>query len=60
MFRIIGVMVAMYTLYAVVMGSVWAKAGIGAKEILREETPGSFWTVIVIYIGLSAALIFYF
>jgi hypothetical protein len=60
MFRIIGVLVALYTLYALVTGSVWAKAGISAREILRQESPGNFWTVIVIYTALSVALIFYF
>ena len=60
MFRIIGVLVAVYTLYALFSGRVWAKKGPGAEEILRQESPGYFWTVIVIYFGLSLALVFYF
>lgn len=57
MFKPIGILLAIYVCYAVVTGRVWAKSGIRAREVVREDTPGYFWTVIVIYAGLSIALL---
>lgn len=60
MFKILGVLVAVYVVYAIVNGEVRAKSGISARTIDRETSPGNFWLTIVIYTGLSAALMFYF
>lgn len=60
MFKIIGVILAFYVGYALLNGSVYAKSGMRSREILREDTPVYFWTVIVIYALLSMALIFVF
>jgi hypothetical protein len=56
MFKAIGGAVALYTLYAAISGQVYAKAGPGGRTVSRQATPVYFWTVIVIYAGLSAAL----
>jgi hypothetical protein len=56
-FKAIGIVVALYTLYAAVFGRVYAKSGPGGRTVSREETPGYFWTVIAIYAGLSVALL---
>ncbi len=60
MFKIIGAALAVYVCYAVVHGSVYAKAGVSARNVLREDSPGYFWVVITIYAALSLALVFLF
>lgn len=57
MFKILGIMLAAYTAYAVHRGSVYAKSGPGGRQVSREETPIYFWVVISIYAGLSVALL---
>lgn len=57
MFKILGVIVAGYTLWAAFEGRVYAKEGAGGRMIIRENEPRYFWTVIVIYGGLSVALL---
>ena len=60
MFKIIGFFLVLYVCYAAATGRVWAKAGIRAREILREESPRYFWVVVGIYTALSMALFFVF
>jgi len=57
MFKVIGVLLAVYVCYSVFSGRVVAKAGAGSREVLREESPRYFWTVVAIYAGLSLALV---
>jgi hypothetical protein len=54
--KFIGAIVGLYALYAAFKGEVYAKSGVWGKVVLRDETPGYFWTVIVIYAGLAVAL----
>jgi hypothetical protein len=56
-FDLLGVLLAMYTLYAVGRGQVYAKSGPGGRSVLRSQSPRYFWTVIAIYAGLSIALL---
>ncbi len=56
LYRLLGVLVALYTLYAVNTGEVYARSGLWARRILKSESPVYFWIVIVIYAGLSAAM----
>lgn len=56
MFKLLGVVLAVYVCHAVATGRVIAKAGAGSREVLRDESPGYYWTVIAIYAGLSVAL----
>jgi hypothetical protein len=56
-FKAIGLLLAAYTLFAVLRGEVVAKSGPWGRVIQREHTPKSFWTVIAIYTGLAAALL---
>ena len=37
MFKFLGALLALYTLYAVARGEVVAKAGPGARTVVREE-----------------------
>jgi hypothetical protein len=57
MFKGIGILLAFYVCYAAATGAVYAKSGASGKTISRQESPREFWTVIVIYAGLSIALI---
>lgn len=56
MFKLLGAVLAVYVCHAVVTGRVIAKAGAGSRQVLRDESPGYYWTVIAIYAGLSLAL----
>ena len=60
MFDALGVVVSLYAFYAAFRGEVFAKSGPGGRTVSRDEEPGYFWTVIAIYLGLGAALIFVF
>lgn len=57
MFKALGVLLALYTLYAALQGQVYAKSGIWGKMIVRRARPTYFWAVIVCYAGLSVALL---
>ena len=60
MFKLLGALVGVYTLYAIVAGNVYAKSGPGGGPVSRRESPEYFWIVIAIYACLSAALLVYF
>lgn len=57
MFRLLAVLVGLYTLYAAIRGEVYAKSGARARTVSKAESPGYFWTVVAIYAGLSLALL---
>ena len=56
MFKAIGILVALYTAYAIVRGEVYARSGPGGKMVERAASPRYFWVVIAIYAGLAVAL----
>ena len=60
MFKVLGALLALYTIYAAAKGEVVAKAGPGARTVLRDESPRYFWCVVAIYAGLALALVFRF
>ena len=55
-FKIIGLCVALYVVFAVVAGEVYAKAGVWGRSISRADSPSEYWMTIVIYAGLAVAL----
>lgn len=57
LFKFLGVMLAIYVIYAIKSGEVYAKSGASGQTVSLEASPGYFWTVIVIYGGLSLALV---
>ncbi len=57
MFKMLGILVALYTAYAVSKGEVYAKSGPWGRTVSRADSPEYFWVVIAIYAGLSVALI---
>lgn len=57
MFRLLGTLLALYTVWSAVSGQVFAKSGPSGRTVSREDSPEYFWIVIAIYAGLSAALL---
>jgi hypothetical protein len=55
-FKILGILVCVYTVYAAVSGRVFAKSGAWGRTVSRQESPEYFWIVIVIYACLGVAL----
>lgn len=60
MFKALGTLVLLYAVYAAFTGEVYAKSGVGGRTVSRDESPGYFWVVVVIYLGLGLAMILYF
>jgi hypothetical protein len=59
-FKILGILVALYVVYALAAGQVYAKRGPWGAMSKRAEHPVRYWTAVTVYIGLSAALIVVF
>lgn len=57
MFKMLGLLVGLYTLHAALKGEVYAKNGASGRVVSRAESPEYFWVVIAIYAGLSVALV---
>jgi len=57
MFKMLGILVGLYTLYAAMNGKVYAKSGAWGRTVSRVDSPEYFWVVIAIYAGLSVALV---
>lgn len=60
LFKLLGVLLAAYTLLAVSKGEVYIKSGVWGRSIERTQEPARFWTSIAIYALLSLALLFVF
>ena len=56
LFKLLGILVGVYTVYAVARGEVFAKSGVWGRTVSREDSPQYFWTVIVIHAALAVAL----
>jgi hypothetical protein len=56
MFKALGLVVSLYSAWAVLDGRVYAKHRWGGRYIVRSEEPQYFWVVVAIYAGLSVAL----
>jgi hypothetical protein len=56
-FKMLGLLVGLYTLYAALKGEVFAKNGTSGRVVSRAESPEYFWVVIAIYAGLGIALV---
>ncbi|MGH8050164.1 MAG: hypothetical protein ACREPB_05840 [Arenimonas sp.] len=57
MFKGLGILLAIYTLYAISQGEVFAKSGVWGNTISKVDSPNYFWAVITVYTLLSIALI---
>jgi len=56
LFKVLGVGVAVYAVYAAITGTVHAKSGVRFRTVARRESPLYFWIVTGIYAGLAIAL----
>jgi len=59
-FKLLGILVALYVAYAVATGQVYAKRGLWGSLCKRSERPLYYWAVVTVYSGLSVALILVF
>lgn len=57
LFTGLGILLGVYTLHAAMSGEVFAKSGPWGRTIRQANSPRYFWVVIVIYAGLSIALV---
>lgn len=57
MFKLLGILVLIYVVYAIASGRVFAKSGVSGRSVSREEEPQYFWVVVVIYAALGVALL---
>jgi hypothetical protein len=57
MFKLLGVLVALYTAHAALRGEVAAKSGPWWRWVTKADSPRYFWTVIGCYALLSVALL---
>jgi hypothetical protein len=60
MFEMLGILLACYTVFALWRGAVFARQGPWGRLFERADEPFHYWSAIVIYAGLSLALVFYF
>lgn len=59
-FKLLGVLVALYVAYALSIGEVYAKRGIWGAASTRAEQPVLYWSAMVVYAILALALLFVF
>jgi hypothetical protein len=57
MFKVLGILLMLYTAHAIHAGEVFAKSGASGATVSRAESPKYFWTVVLIYACLSVALL---
>ena len=57
MFKALGLFLGLYVAYAAYKGEVYAKSGAWGRAVMRTDSLEYFWMVIVVYAGLSIALI---
>ena len=57
LFKGLGVLLAIYTIYATSQGEVFVKSGPWGKTLSRTDSPRYFWVVIAIYALLIVALL---
>lgn len=57
MFKLLGIAVLIYVVYAIATGTVFAKSGMSGRSVSRAESPRYFWIVVGIYAALGVALL---
>ena len=60
LFDLLGTLLALYLAWARARGEVVAKAGPGARRIVRAESPRDYWFVMALYAALAAVLVLVF
>jgi hypothetical protein len=59
-FKLLGAALVIYVAYALAYGRVYARHGVWGKSYSRDDDPWSYWSSIVVYVGLAVALLFIF
>ena len=60
MFKVLGMLMALYVVYALAAGQVYARSGLWGALWKRSEQPFKYWSAVTVYGGLSVALFFVF
>lgn len=60
LFKLSGILLALYVVQALRSGEVYAKSGLWGRAFTRDEDPWSYWSAVVAYTLLSIALVFVF
>lgn len=60
MFKLLGILVALYVAYALSIGEVYAKRGVSGATSTRAGEPYRYWSAIAAYALLAIALLFVF
>lgn len=60
LFRLLGILLALYVALSLERGVVYAKSGPWGRSYRRDEHSYHYWSAIVCYVLLSLALIFLF
>ena len=59
-FRLLGVLVAAYVVYALAAGVIYARSGVWGRMFRRDEDGWRYWSAIVAYSLLVVMLLFLF
>lgn len=54
----LGALLSCYGCYGLFTGAVWAKDGISAREVFKEDEPKTFWLICCCYIGVGGMIYF--
>jgi hypothetical protein len=57
MFKFLGLVVGIYTIIALISGSIKTRAGLGGRTIWRKREANYYWLVVAIYSSASIALL---
>lgn len=60
LFRLLGVLLVAYLIQALHSGHVYARSGLFGRDLSRDAEPVSYWSAVVAYALLGAALLFVF
>ena len=60
LFRLLGMLLAAYLIQALHSGHVYARAGLFGRDLSRDTEPSGYWSALVAYALLAAALLFVF
>ncbi len=56
--QIAGILLAVYGANGILTSKVYAKSGMSARYVYRDEEPMSFWVVCSSYIGVGVLIFF--
>jgi hypothetical protein len=59
-FRVLGAALACYVVHALLRGHVFARSGVWGRDFDRDGDRWGYWSALVAYALLSAALLFVF